>query len=298
MTSGNKMLSSKDGSGVWLHDQLSARNKFYGNPAAKSSITVSANQDPSAIKMYKSLSLETNTKNWAAEVCTNVEYEGKEKQKGSISSFEKKEGFQYAEMPRDVLNSTRNILGKPFTVSSIVEEYDYATYFEINNSFNDELGESITPAGFSGFAVLAEEGFIPEGYAYSKTLNVGLYNVQNGSLLELFDVPEIPDYPQYNADPLALYVLAYKHYEGRVILKMAYEIIGGVGQSPIHDVPDSSLFTNQLVFVVKPEIDGDQLRGPYVNVEISTQTDKHAEIHAINVDYEFSKLDKRLTQNT
>ena len=52
------------------------------------------------------------------------------------------------------------------------------------------------------------------------------------------------------------------------------------------------------MLVVKPEIDGDQLRGPYVNVEISTQTDKHAEIHAINVDYEFSKLDKRLTQNT
>jgi len=298
MTSGNKMLSSKDGSGVWLHDQLSTRNSFYGNPAAKSSITVSANQDPSAIKMYKSLSLETNTKNWAAQVCTNVEYEGKEKQKGSITSFEKKEGFQYAEMPRDVLNSTRNILGKPFTVSSIVEEYDYATYFEILSSFNDELGEPINPAGFSGFAVLAEEGFIPEDYAYSKTLNVGLYNVQNGSLLELFDVPEIPDYPQYNADPLRIYVLAYKYYEGRVILKMAYETIGQVGQNNIHNALDSSLFTNQLVFVVKPEIDGDQLRGPYVNVEISTQTDKHAEIHAINVDYEFSKLDKRLTQNT
>ena len=149
---------------------------------------------------------------------------------------------------------------------------------------------------------LAEEGFIPEDYAYSKTLNVRLYNVQNGSLLEiftdLFDVPEMPDYPQYNADPLRIYVLAYKYYEGRVILMMAYETIGQVGQNNIHGVSDSSLFTNQLMFVVKPEIDGDQLRGPYVNVEISTQTDKHAEIHAINVDYEFSKLDKRLTQNT
>ncbi len=82
MTSGNKMLSSKDGLGVWLHDQLSTRNSFYGNSAAKSSITVSSNQDPSAIKIYKSLSLETNTKNWTAEVCTNVEYEGKEKTKG------------------------------------------------------------------------------------------------------------------------------------------------------------------------------------------------------------------------
>ena len=305
MTSGNKMLSSKDGSGVWLHDQLSTRNSFYGNPAAKSSITVSANQDPSAIKMYKSLSLETNTKNWTAEVCTNVEYEGKEKQKGSIDSFEKKEGFQYAEMPRDVLNSTRNIVGKPFTVSSLTEEYGFGDAFTISDDFTGELYEGgSVPEGFSAFTVIAEEGFIPEDYAYSKTFNVSLYNVQNGSLLELFDVAEAEGFPQYNADPLALYVLGHKEYEGNVLLKLAYEKVpaNADGEAPfqsnIFQLASSVLYSNQLVFVVKPEIDGDQLRGPYANVEVSTQTDKHAEIHAINVDYEFSKLDKRLTQNT
>jgi len=185
------MLSSKDGSGVWLHDQLSTRNKFYGNAAAKSSITVSANQDPSAVKMYKSLSLETNTKDWTAEVCTNVEYEGKEKQKGSISSFEKKEGFQYAEMPRDVLNSTRNIVGKPFTASSLIEEYGFGDAFTISGDFTSELyeGNFENLQGFQLFPVIAEEGFIRRLMPSSKTLNVNLYNVQNGSLLELFDVP-------------------------------------------------------------------------------------------------------------
>jgi len=300
MTSGNKMLSSKDGSGVWLHDQLSTRNSFYGNPAAKSSITVSANQDPSAIKMYKSLSLETNIKNWTAEVCTNVEYEGKEKQKGSIDSFEKKEGFQYAEMPRDVLNSTENIVGRPFTVSSLTEEYGFGDAFTISNDFTGELyeGNFENLQGFTSFSVIAEEGFIPEDYAYSKTFNVSLYNVQNGSLLELFDVPGSVEYPQYNADPLALYVLGHKEYEGKVLLMLAYEKISNTLQNNIFFTEGSVLYSNQLVFVVKPEIDGDQLRGPYANVEVSTQTDKHAEIHAINVDYEFSKLDKRLTQNT
>ena len=300
MTSGNKMLSSKDGSGVWLHDQLSTRNSFYGNPAAKSSITVSANQDPSAIKMYKSLSLETNTKEWTAEVCTNVEYEGKEKQKGSIDSFEKKEGFQYAEMPRDVLNSTENIVGRPFTVSSLIEEYGFGDAFAISDDFTAELQEGgyDNSQGFTSFSVIAEEGFIPEDYAYSKTFNVSLYNVQNGSLLELFDVPGSVEYPQYNADPLALYVLGHKEYEGKVLLMLAYEKISNTLQNNIFFTEGSVLYSNQLVFVVKPEIDGDQLRGPYANVEVSTQTDKHAEIHAINVDYEFSNLDKRLTQNT
>jgi hypothetical protein len=31
---------------------------------------------------------------------------------------------------------------------------------------------------------------------------------------------------------------------------------------------------------------------------LNTSTDKPFELHAINVDYEFSKLDKRLTQNS
>ena len=299
MTSGNKMLSSKDNKGVWLHDQLSARNKFYGELTAKSSVTVSANQDPSAVKMYKSLSLETNTKNGTSVVCTNVEYEGKEKQKGSITSFEKKEGFQYAEMPRDVLNSTENIVGKPFTVSSLVEEYGFPGVYQINDDFFDELVEDgfEYPGGLNLFPVIAEEGFMPEDYAYSKTLKVSLYNIQNGALLELFDVPAtIPS--EFNADPLSLYVLGHKNLDGKVLLMLAYDISSTYsGQNNIFNI-ESSLYSNQLVFAVKPEIDGDQLRGPYVNVEISTQTDKHAEIHAINVDYEFSKLDKRLTQNT
>lgn len=309
ITSGNRMLSSKDGSGVWLHDQLSTRNKFYGNEVAKSSITVSANQDPSAIKMYKSLSIETNLKKdpdnpthpLTAEVCTNVEYEGKEKQKGSIASFEKKEGFQYAEMPRDVLNSTENIVGRPFTVSSLAEEYGLFDATAISNEFFYELeedGYEPPGIGLTSFTVIAEEGFIPEDYPYSKTLNVSLYNVQNGSLLELFDVPGSVEFSNYNADPLSLYVLGYKNYEGKVLLMLAYEEISNTNQNNIYLSDTSSLYNNQLVFVVKPEIDGDQLRGPYVNVEISAQTDKHAEIHAINVDYEFSKLDKRLTQNT
>jgi hypothetical protein len=300
MTSGNKMLSSKDGLGVWLHDQLSTRNSFYGNSAAKSSITVSSNQDPSAIKIYKSLSLETNTKNWTAEVCTNVEYEGKEKQKGSIASFKKKEGFQYADMPRDVLNSTANIVGKPFTVSDLTEEYGYADAFIINSDFYNETFEDgfANLTGITFFTVIVEEGSMPENYVYSKALNVSLYNVQNGSLLKLFDVPGSVEYPQYNADPLSLYVFGHKNYDGKVLLLLGYEIVPEVFQNSIFFDSNSPLYSNQLVFVVKPEIDGDQLRGPYANVEISTQTDKHAEIHAINVDYEFSKLDKRLTQNT
>lgn len=298
------MLSSKDGLGVWLHDQLSTRNKFYTNPVAKSSITVSANQDPSAVKMYKSLSLETNTKDWTAEVCTNVEYESEEKQKGSISSFEKKEGFQYAEMPRDVLNSTRNIVGKPFTVSSSIEEYGYQEAFAINTEFLNEF-EQLELEDFFGspvptntilsfFSVFAEASSF-EDFTYSYKGKARLYVVQDEELLEEFIMDDM-------IDSKRIWVIGAKNYQGRVLLMLAAESTFTYS-SPAEGLelllePQSPVYNFPLVIAVKPEIDGDQLRGPYANVEISTQTDKHAEIHAINVDYEFSKLDKRLTQNT
>ena len=303
MTSGNKMLSSKDGLGVWLHDQLSARNKFYGNEVAKSSITVSANQDPSAIKMYKSLSIETNLKKdldnpthpLTAEVCTNVEYEGKEKQKGSISSFEKKEGFQYAEMPRDVLNSTENIVGKPFTVSSSIDALGFLNYVDLKDEVLLFLEDQNQGGGWFSILVNAPSNFSPSDYPFSANEKVKVYNInENNELVGHFDYFE---------------TLMDIYYGGYYLKNNDYYLI--FYGLPVNLEPDSlnpfqslnldqqsPLYNNQLVIAVKPEIDGDQLRGPYVNVEISTQTDKHAEIHAINVDYEFSKLDKRLTQNT
>ena len=45
-------------------------------------------------------------------------------------------------------------------------------------------------------------------------------------------------------------------------------------------------------------VNGDQMRGPYMRVKLAILTNKPLELHAINIDYEFSKLDKRLTQSS
>ena len=89
----NDFLSSKAGEGVWIHDDPDAdRNSFYGEGYA-SEILISSNQDPSAIKFYKSVSVETNAENITADVATNEEYLGKERQAGVITSFDNKEGL-------------------------------------------------------------------------------------------------------------------------------------------------------------------------------------------------------------
>ena len=55
----------------------------------------------------------------------------------------------------------------------------------------------------------------------------------------------------------------------------------------------------ESVFVVSPaNINGDNIRGSYAKMELSDDSEEAVQINAVNVDYQFSKLDARLTQNT
>lgn len=59
---GDSMLSSKDDTAVWIHDVNDERNKFYGRPAIYPSIIeVSFNDLPSDVKVFNSVSVETNS---------------------------------------------------------------------------------------------------------------------------------------------------------------------------------------------------------------------------------------------
>lgn len=90
-------MSCKDG--VYRHDIGKKRNEFY-DETFPSEIVVASNENPSTIKFYNSISLETNRNEFTAEVFTNEEYDGVEAQEGSFVGFESREGFQYADMPR------------------------------------------------------------------------------------------------------------------------------------------------------------------------------------------------------
>ena len=102
----NHFVSANKGK-VWEHDVNSKRCNFYGELNG-CGLTVASNQDPSAVKIFNSLSLETNSNRWRAEVKANEE---KEIQSGSVISndWKNKEGFLYADMPKSVNNSTSSI---------------------------------------------------------------------------------------------------------------------------------------------------------------------------------------------
>ena len=70
---GDSMLSSKDNTAIWLHDVNEQRNKFYGGGALSSVIEVSFNDLPSDVKVFNSVSVETNIKNISASFFSSDE---------------------------------------------------------------------------------------------------------------------------------------------------------------------------------------------------------------------------------
>ena len=106
------MQNDQDTRLAWRHDISPTHNTFYGR-AYDSIIEVSSNQNPSAVKAFKSVSLESGAEIWRAVVSTNREKGGDPAlaQEGTIRSFDSKEGNQYASMPRNSQGweSTSNI---------------------------------------------------------------------------------------------------------------------------------------------------------------------------------------------
>ena len=93
-------FSFKNGQLYRHHSETAQRNYFYddegGMSVQDSSITVAFNQDPSDVKQFKTISLESNTSNWNAILETNLD-------SGHINyeNFDTREGEHYAIISRD-----------------------------------------------------------------------------------------------------------------------------------------------------------------------------------------------------
>ena len=101
---------------IWRHNVIEQpRNLFYGDPF-NSSLTIVANYNPSMIKTFNAISIESNYNGWSGTFETNVsgpikrldrDYQETNLTSGSLS---RKEGVSYASMPRSLKNSQTNIM--------------------------------------------------------------------------------------------------------------------------------------------------------------------------------------------
>ena len=255
-TCGDILMSSKDTvGGVWRHDTNVTRNSFYGTPH-KTSMTLSSNDDPSAVKIFKSISLETNTPDWSAKFYSNLEYaeDNNGQETEALSAFKDKEGFKYMEVPRSIKNSTSHIVPCPLMSLSGEGIPNYDQY----------MVDVDVPSGVA----------VPQG----RLLNSSLQGFNAFSGGEFSDI-HITSY--YEDNQVALDISSNDGEDEDNLLQAIDEFLGG------------QMFSESSI-----EHNGDQMRGPYLKVDLEVTTHRQIELHAINVDYEFSKLDKRLTQNT
>lgn len=270
------MLSSADTLGVWIHDENELRNNFYGN-AAPSSVTVVSNSDPSAVKLYKAISLETNKKNWQAVFSTNEEYNDNNRQKSSITTgFEDKEGFKYKEIPRSTLNSTSHLVPFPsVSLSDFTQEQIQSSVDNLNFIIQFTLDLDRPPFDLSvpgGEIFALHQGQLKNFRTlFLETSDSGLSNVSTITLQSCDD-----EYVTITTNIWVTNFLSVEEYVAALENFISYPLFIA-----------SSVSEN-----------GDQMRGPYLKTDLLINTDEPLELHAVNIDYEFSKLDKRLTQNS
>lgn len=254
---------------AWKHDINGAYNSFYGAAPVPSSLEVVSNDNPSSVKVFKALSIESSTPGWTGSVYTNKDREATALQTGDFSGFIEKEGNQYSAMPRSTINSTSNItfLGISDNIQPTNLSDDLSWDLPLNNIpgvainpsteslvfFNAQL-KSITGNG------LAVSGL--DGYS-SDALKIIRYNEKENSVTLKFTTLTTPseELVQFNMTLLT------------ALLNPPYSIY---------------IMTN-------PAQDGDTMRGPYAGIKLTLPDSSTAfELFAINVDYEKTKLDGSL----
>lgn len=157
---GNDFYSFKNGQLFRHHSETAPKNLFYdedGNlttPSA-SSVTLVFNQNPSDVKHFKSISLESNSGDWDVSINTNLD-------SGHVndSHFEKKEGEFYSYIRRnssDDLNVDHLsiqgigvpllITGNTYTFDSVpnfLSEEDYLCYYNSSLGTKNKMAKVIS----------------------------------------------------------------------------------------------------------------------------------------------------------
>ena len=258
---GNTMISSKGG-GIWKHDVNDSRCSFYGL-AQGCSLEVASNRDPSAIKSFNSISLETNSSDWQATVFTNDEYSSAS-QEAPVGGFTSKEGFQYAAIRRDTKNSTKNIFSIGQRVSSVDVIGLEQTIATVRLNYNSSI-----PPNIPHTTDLLNDTSVKTIVGSPGSLQ--LEHVIGGATMKavgLGDRSLTVQFPNNNYDENSINAIFFPDNLG-IFLSV---------------VSDSAL-------------NGDKMRGPYARVSLSTTTTDPIELHAINLEYSLSHLDASLSQN-
>ena len=313
----DQMLSFQDNKNkAWIHDKNPIRNSFYGGNSDPSLLEVSFNESPSEVKVFNSVSLETNRDLWRTKFSTNSEYDDENNQETENQNLpqelDEKEGFKYLELPKSVSNSTANVIPAPSIllseegVQQIQDQIEdaLAEFLEIQDSYAilidlplDEVSYSAflsTPFGdgveavgfFQGATIPLSEGMYTFNDFLSTLGNAGYYNLSGSfSLGGNLTISNIQNGVM------------------TISIESPMVLLQGPSSEPVNvwftALQDFLLNASGIFAVTPAEINGDSMRGPYLKALLECFTiGEPLELHSVNVDYAFSSSAARLTQNS
>lgn len=302
---------------VFRHDVNPWHTYFYeiGHSAG---VTVASNQDPSAVKIFNSLSIESNRDKWFAVITTNEETDAQE---GKIfgGGWKEKEGFVYADMPKSTTHSTSSISYAgldPRSFDDITAAWtvvnDSGEGFQLSSgSYSDLIG---TTEGFT-IDIKIDRSEVPLATGDGCELIFDVTSAFDVPVVPILDLEGMLHMSGNSIEPApggqgiigTLNELELVGVYGDV-LRIRHKNLTGITWDDEEENLSLALaiywiyyLCRNPIYVISPtNINGDSLRGPYVKMQIVPHGDFRApfELSSINVDYQFSKLDARLTQNT
>tara|TARA_R110002167_G_scaffold362517_1_gene581770 strand:- start:53 stop:1009 length:957 start_codon:yes stop_codon:yes gene_type:complete len=269
---------------LYKHDVNSTHNSFYGGASVPSTIEVVSNQNPSAVKIFKALSLETDAKVWNGSVYTNKTRDTYAYQEGNLNPFVQKEGNQYVDMPRSATNSSSNIT---FVGTIDISNLEYNDFFSaLNDNFNlivqlNNIPDVNMPIG-EGSVVF---------FGNPATTLIDPISLETQRIDQGFPEGDVIDVVRYDESSNTLMLRFFNNTSIAASINWLISSYG-VGQSGGNEVNAAKI---PIYIMTSPVLDGDNMRGPYAGIKLTSPNSHSAfELYSINVDYEKTKLDGSL----
>jgi hypothetical protein len=300
---------------AWKHDVNTQYNNFY-NQSYPSSLEVVSNDNPSAVKIFKSLSIESNATDWTGSVYTNKDRGMTALQVGDFSAFTEKEGNQYNAMPRSRINSTSQIV--------FIGSIKRAHLVPSNASNATGLGEGYYPDPSSFTPALEDPWIYADGSYEVPLIGVPQISINFGSTLSpqiaLFgsalqtlnnngvstQLDSNNNFPALTsvetpAQP-GIYITGYNEEYNTIRVQPNFLFDANMSEEFMFEFTQpgaglgGTVSDDLAVYILTDStVNGDIMRGPYAGVNLTLDNASQPfELFAINVDYEKTKLDGSL----